>query len=153
VVAWQQQCLVPQTLLEHVMRDLRPDQRALKRLAALPGEENRAWFTNMIKVCNLHECCRAQQMPAVAVDHMDHKPVGEREAFWLSVAFHSQYLEEKGRAGVIDLPGGTMISVGAGALRRAYLIPPSRAICETFAVQWDPPDMLLILIVPAAEHQ
>ena len=71
---------------------------------------------------------------------------------WLSGVCHAQYLEEKGRAGVIDLPGGTTSSVGAGAPRRAYLIPPSRAICETFAVHWDPPDMLLILIVPAAEH-
>ena len=91
------------------------------------------------------------QMPAVA--HTDHTALGGCEAFRLSEVLQSQYLEEKGRAGVIDLPGGTTLSVGAGALRRAYLIPPSRAICETFAVQWDPPDMLLILIVPAAEHQ
>ena len=42
--------LLVQTLLEHVVRDFRPDQRALKRLAALPGEENRTGFTNMIKV-------------------------------------------------------------------------------------------------------
>jgi len=133
------------------MRDLRPDQRALKRLAALPGEENRAGFTTMIKVCRIRERRHVQHLPVDA--HTDSKPVDGCEAFRRDGVFHSQYLEEKGRAGVIDLPGGTMISVGAGALRRAYLIPPSRAICETFAVQWDPPDMLLILIVPAAEHQ
>ena len=51
-VALQQRCFILQTLLEHVMRDLRADQRALKRLAALPGEENRVGFTNMIKVRN-----------------------------------------------------------------------------------------------------
>ena len=37
------------------MRDLRPEQRALKRLAALPGEENRVGFTNMIKVCGSYQ--------------------------------------------------------------------------------------------------
>ena len=79
MVAWRQQYRVPQTLLEHVMRDLRPDQRALKRLAALPGEENRVGFTNMIKVCTSCEWRRAQHLSADA--HTDSEPLGGCEAF------------------------------------------------------------------------
>ena len=63
-----------------------------------------------------------------------------------------QYLEDKQRAGVVEMPPGSVQSVAAGAKRRAYLIPPSKTTCQTFGVEWDPQEMLLILIVPATDH-
>ena len=52
----------------------------------------------------------------------------------------------------MELPPGSIQSVAGGAKRRAYLIPPSKVTCQTFGVQWDPPEMLLVLIVPATDH-
>lgn len=43
---------VTATLLEHVMREFRPDQRAVQRLTALPGEQNRRGFQGFVKVCD-----------------------------------------------------------------------------------------------------
>ena len=53
---------------------------------------------------------------------------------------------------MVELPSGSVQSVAAGAKRRAYLIPPSKTTCQAFGVEWDPQEMLLILVVPAADH-
>ena len=149
VVSLRGLCLADvQTMLEHAMREFRPGQRSLQRLTALPGEENRTGFNGMITVSvlcgNAETCCKAH-------------PVMQRASLPATTgadcirdSLQLQYLEEKGRAGVIDLPPGTRASVGGGAPRRAYLIPPSRAICDVFGVLWDPPEMLLVLVVPVA---
>ena len=63
-----------------------------------------------------------------------------------------QYLEDKQRAGVVELPPGSVQSVAGGGKRRGYLIPPSKTTCQAFGVDWDPQEMLLILIVPATDH-
>lgn len=41
---------VTATLLEHVMREFPPEQRAVQRLTALPGDQNRRGFQGFVKV-------------------------------------------------------------------------------------------------------